>query len=74
MIWRGGSRRHPYQGILARLATLGLSHAANARTLTYSTTYMLNSIGEQDFLRILPLMVDHILFPELTESLFTSEV
>lgn len=74
MILKEGSKEYPYEGMLRRLAALGLSNVPNAWTSRDMTYYMLNSVGDQEFLRALPFAVNHILFPTLTKSSFTTEV
>lgn len=68
-----GSERYPYKGILDKLANRGFANGTNAWTGTADTVYTVCTAGDQGFLQLLPVYVDHILFPTLTESAFTTE-
>ena len=68
-----GSRKFPY-GILNRLTALGLSDGTNAWTSDDHTCYTTETVGDQGFFQILPIFVDHIMFPSLTNSAFVTEV
>lgn len=63
-----GSRRYPYKGLLDTLANRGFSNGTNAWTDQDHTAYTISTAGEQGFLQLLPIYVDHILFPTLTEA------
>jgi len=63
-----GSRKYPHKGLLDILANHGFSNGTNAWTDQDHTAYTISTAGEQGFLQLLPIYVDHILFPTLTEA------
>jgi len=69
-----GSEQYPFKGIIDHLANRGFSNGTNAWTDTDHTAYTLSTAGEQGFLQLLPIYVDHILYPTLTKSGFVTEV
>ncbi len=69
-----GSRRYPFKGVLDVLANRCFAQGTNASTDTDHTTYTLETAGSEGFLHLLPIYVDHILFPTLTDDAFLTEV
>ncbi|RDX52049.1 hypothetical protein OH76DRAFT_1345727 [Lentinus brumalis] len=69
-----GSEKYPYKGIIDHLANRGFSNGTNAWTDTDHTAYTVSTAGEQGFLQLLPIYVDHILYPTLTKAGFVTEV
>ncbi|KAK7694817.1 hypothetical protein QCA50_002005 [Cerrena zonata] len=69
-----GSEKYPYKGIIDHLANRGFANGTNAWTDTDHTAYTVATAGEQGFLQILPIYVDHILYPTLTDAGFVTEV
>ncbi|CCM05163.1 uncharacterized protein FIBRA_07372 [Fibroporia radiculosa] len=69
-----GSEKYPYKGIIDNLANRGFSNGTNAWTDTDHTAYTVSTAGEQGFLQLLPIYVDHILYPTLTKAGFVTEV
>lgn len=69
-----GSEQYPYKGILDLLANRGFSNGTNAWTDTDHTAYTISTAGEQGFLQMLPIYVDHILYPTITKAGFITEV
>jgi Zn-dependent M16 (insulinase) family peptidase len=69
-----GSEKYPYKGIIDHLANRGFSNGTNAWTDTDHTAYTASTAGEQGFLQLLPIYVDHILYPTSTQSAFVTEV
>jgi Zn-dependent M16 (insulinase) family peptidase len=63
-----GSEKYPYKGILNLFANRGFSEGTNAWTDTDHTAYTVSTAGEQGFLQLLPIFVDHILFPTITNA------
>ena len=63
-----GSEKYPYKGILDKLSNLAFSNGTNAWTDTDHTAYTLSTAGGQGFLQLLPIYVDHILYPTLTDA------
>ncbi|GAA94382.1 uncharacterized protein L969DRAFT_105184 [Mixia osmundae IAM 14324] len=69
-----GSERFPYKGILDSLANRSNGNGTNAWTDTTHTAYTASTAGSDGFLRLLPIYLDHVLYPTLTDSGFTTEV
>lgn len=69
-----GSEKYPYKGIIDHLANRGFSNGTNAWTDNDHTAYTVSTAGEQGFLQLLPIYVDHILYPTLTKAGFVTEV
>ncbi|KAH9941151.1 Metalloenzyme, LuxS/M16 peptidase-like protein [Epithele typhae] len=69
-----GSEKYEYKGVLGNLATRSFSTGTNASTYVDHTTYTICTAGEQGFLQLLPVYVDHILYPTLTDAAFLTEV
>jgi hypothetical protein len=63
-----GSEKFPHKGILDLLANRGFSNGTNAWTDTDHTAYTVSTAGEQGFLQLLPIYVDHILYPTITNA------
>jgi Zn-dependent M16 (insulinase) family peptidase len=63
-----GSEKYPYKGMLDRFANRGFSDGTNAWTANDHTAYTVSTAGEQGFLQLLPIYVDHILFPTITNA------
>ena len=69
-----GSKKYPYKGIIDHLANRGFSNGTNAWTDIDHTAYTVQTAGDQGFLQILPVYVDHILFPTLKDAAYVTEV
>ncbi|KAF9270307.1 hypothetical protein L218DRAFT_952466 [Marasmius fiardii PR-910] len=69
-----GSQKYPHKGIIDHFANRGFSNGTNAWTDTDHTAYTVVTAGEQGFLQLLPIYVDHILYPTITKSGFITEV
>jgi Zn-dependent M16 (insulinase) family peptidase len=69
-----GSESFPYKGVLDKLALRSLSQGTNAWTDKDHTCYTLQTAGAEGFLNLLPVYLDHILYPLLTDSAFITEV
>lgn len=65
---------YPYKGVLDLLANRCLASGTNAWTETDNTVYTLGCAGSEGFMNLLPIYLDHILFPSLTDAAFMSEV
>ncbi|KAJ7225434.1 Metalloenzyme, LuxS/M16 peptidase-like protein [Mycena pura] len=63
-----GSEKYPYKGIIDHLANRGFSNGTNAWTDNDHTAYTVSTAGEQGFLQLLPVYVDHILYPTMTKA------
>ncbi|SCU79128.1 LANO_0A05160g1_1 [Lachancea nothofagi CBS 11611] len=68
-----GSHKHPYKGLLDTAGNLCMS-STNAWTATDQTVYTLTSAGWPGFKKLLPVYLDHILNPTLTDQACTTEV
>ncbi|CAH2238075.1 jg18458 [Pararge aegeria aegeria] len=69
-----GSQRYPYKGILDLLANRCMAHGTNAWTDIDHTCYTIYTAGDAGMLTLLPIYIDHILMPTLTEQGFITEV
>lgn len=69
-----GSEKYPYKGVLDNLANRAFAAGTNAWTDTDHTAYTIETAGEQGFLQFLPIYVDHILYPTITDASFVTEV
>ncbi|CAH1271971.1 Hypp4744 [Branchiostoma lanceolatum] len=69
-----GSEDYPYKGVLDLLANRCLAQGTNAWTDTDHTAYTVTTAGSQGFLNLLPIYLDHVLYPTLTDSAYITEV
>jgi len=69
-----GSHSYPYKGMLDILANRCLASGTNAWTDVDHTCYTMTTAGSEGFLALLPIYVDHILNPLLTDAGYTTEV
>ncbi|KAI9276163.1 Metalloenzyme, LuxS/M16 peptidase-like protein [Sporodiniella umbellata] len=69
-----GSEQYPYKGVLDSLANRAFAQGTNAWTDVDHTCYTILTAGSKGFLNLLPIYVDHILYPTLTESGYYTEV
>ncbi|KNE93504.1 hypothetical protein PSTG_13132 [Puccinia striiformis f. sp. tritici PST-78] len=69
-----GSEKYPYKGILDSLANRAFAKGTNAWTDTTHTAYTVTTAGSEGFLRLLPVFLDHVLYPTITSEGFTTEV
>ncbi|CAG8678658.1 5107_t:CDS:10, partial [Funneliformis mosseae] len=69
-----GSELYPHKGVLDTLANRAYANGTNAWTAQDNTTYTIQTAGSEGFLNLLPIYVDHILYPTLTESGCYTEV
>ncbi|CRL05318.1 CLUMA_CG017994, isoform A [Clunio marinus] len=69
-----GSEDYPFKGVLDLLANRCLANGTNAWTETDNTVYTLSCAGSEGLLRLLPVYLNHVLFPTLTKSAFITEV
>lgn len=68
-----GSKRYRYKGFLDKLATRAYSNT-NAWTATDHTAYTLETAGWEGFAQILPVYLEHIILPTLTDAGCYTEV
>lgn len=69
-----GSEEYPYTGVLDLLANRCLASGTNAWTDTDHTCYTMSTAGSEGFLQLLPVFLDHVLHPILTDAAFVTEV
>uniref|UniRef100_A0A915MEI2 P-loop containing nucleoside triphosphate hydrolase protein n=1 Tax=Meloidogyne javanica TaxID=6303 RepID=A0A915MEI2_MELJA len=69
-----GSINYPYKGFLDVIANRCLASGTNATTDQDNTTYTLTTAGYAGFLKTLPIFLDHLLSPLLTDSQYLTEV
>jgi Zn-dependent M16 (insulinase) family peptidase len=62
------------QGLLDRLANRSFANGTNAWTDTDVTVYTISTVGQEGFLRFVPIYIDHILYASLTHSGYVTEV
>ena len=68
-----GSRSYQYKGFLDKLATRAYS-GTNAWTATDHTAYTLETAGWAGFRQILPIYLEHIILPTITDAACLTEV
>lgn len=68
-----GSKSYRYKGVLDKLATRAYSNT-NAWTATDHTAYTLETAGWEGFAQILPVYLEHVLVPILTDAGCYTEV
>ncbi|XP_050536248.1 uncharacterized protein C05D11.1-like [Daktulosphaira vitifoliae] len=69
-----GSEDYPYKGVLNLLANRCFASGTNAATGVDHTRYTISTAGSEGFLSLLPIYLDHILYPTLTDDGFVTEV
>ncbi|XP_050532841.1 uncharacterized protein C05D11.1-like [Daktulosphaira vitifoliae] len=69
-----GSEDYPYTGVIPLLANRCLSSGICANTHVDHTRYTVSTAGSEGFLSLLPIYLDHILYPTLTDAGFITEV
>jgi hypothetical protein len=65
---------HTHHCRLDEIANLSLSQGTNAWTDTDNTVYTLTTAGMDGALQVLPVYLDHVLYPVITDSGYTTEV
>ena len=60
-----GSEDYPYKGVLDLLANRMLAPGSNAWTDIDHTCYTVTTAGSEGFLSLMPIYIDHILYPVL---------
>lgn len=68
-----GSRSYQYKGLLDKLASRAYS-GTNAWTAVDHTAYTLESAGWDGFAQILPLYLEHVILPTITDEACITEV
>jgi Zn-dependent M16 (insulinase) family peptidase len=68
-----GSKSYQYKGVLDKIATRAYSNT-NAWTATDHTAYTLDTAGWEGFSQILPIYLEHVILPTLTDEGCYTEV
>jgi len=68
-----GSKNYAYKGLLDKVATQNYS-TTNAWTATDQTVYTMDTAGWDGFAQTLPLYLEHVLLPTLTDAACYTEV
>lgn len=68
-----GSKNYKFKGVLDKLATRAYSNT-NAWTATDHTAYTLDTAGWEGFAQILPIYLEHVILPTLTDAGCYTEV
>lgn len=68
-----GSKSYQYKGVLDKLATRAYS-TTNAWTAVEHTAYTLDTAGWEGFAQILPVYLEHVILPTLTDAGCYTEV
>jgi len=69
-----GSEEYPYKGLLDLFANRCLAQGTNAWTDTDHTCYTMTTAGSEGFLNLIPIYLDHLLYPTIKEAHYTTEV
>jgi len=68
-----GSKSYQYKGLLDKLSSRAYSHT-NAWTATDHTAYTLETAGWDGFAQILPVYLEHVILPTITDEGIVTEV
>lgn len=68
-----GSKKYPYKGLLDTLGNKMMS-TTNAWTAVDQTVYTISTVGWEAFSTLLPVYIDHVVNPTITDSSCTTEV
>ncbi|KAI1800986.1 Metalloenzyme, LuxS/M16 peptidase-like protein [Daldinia bambusicola] len=68
-----GSKSYHYKGLLDKLASRAYGNT-NAWTMTDNTAYTLETAGWEGFAQILPVYLEHLIVPTLTDAACLTEV
>lgn len=63
-----GSEKYPYKGVLNLMANRCLASGTDSLTTNSHTYYTTSHVGSDGFLVLMPIYLDHILYPTLTVS------
>ncbi|KAJ3008587.1 hypothetical protein HKX48_008446, partial [Thoreauomyces humboldtii] len=74
LIFCGSTLNDHKRGYLDSIATRGLSTGTNAYTTEDHTAYTITTAGAEGTLEVLPVFLEHVLFPTLSEEQFVTEV
>ncbi|GAA5844592.1 hypothetical protein JCM3766R1_002672 [Sporobolomyces carnicolor] len=68
------SKHYPYSDFMDRIASRLMTAGVNAATDVDNTTYTAESASQDGLLQLVPVYLDHILFPKFSESTFKTEI
>lgn len=68
-----GSKKYPYKGLLDTIGNKMMSNT-NAWTAVDQTVYTLSTVGWEAFSSLLPVYIDHVMNPTLTDASCLTEV
>lgn len=68
-----GSKKYPYKGLLDTLGNKMMSNT-NAWTAVDQTVFTIGTVGWESFSHLLPVYIDHIVNPTITDASCTTEV
>ncbi|GAO16967.1 uncharacterized protein UV8b_06674 [Ustilaginoidea virens] len=68
-----GSKSYQFKGLLDKLSSRAYS-GTNAWTATDHTAYTLETAGWEGFAQVLPVYLEHIILPTITDEAITTEV
>ncbi|EWZ48630.1 hypothetical protein FOCG_07077 [Fusarium oxysporum f. sp. radicis-lycopersici 26381] len=68
-----GSKSYQYKGLLDKLSSRAYSHT-NAWTATDHTAYTLETAGWDGFAQVLPVYLEHVILPTITDESIVTEV
>ena len=63
-----GSEEHPFKGILDKVGNRCLAQGTNAWTDVDHTAYTVTTAGQEGLLNLLPIYLDHVLYPTLNPA------
>jgi len=69
-----GSEKYPYNGALDKIGRRCFANDTCTVTGTDHKAYKVETAGGEGFCQILPVYIDHILYPTLTEAAFITWV
>ncbi|XP_011145031.2 uncharacterized protein C05D11.1 [Harpegnathos saltator] len=69
-----GSEDYPYKGVLDLWANRCLASGTNAHTERDHTYYTMTTAGSEGFLSLMPIYLEHILYPTLQDAAYLTEV
>ncbi|KAK4057703.1 hypothetical protein OIO90_001351 [Microbotryomycetes sp. JL221] len=69
-----GSQNYPYKGFLDKACNRCAADGTNAWTAVDNTTYTTATASEEGMLNLLPMFLDHIFQPTLTDAAFITEI
>lgn len=68
-----GSKKYPYKGLLDTLGNKMMSNT-NAWTAVDQTVFTMSTVGWESFSHLLPVYIDHVVNPTITQDACTTEI